>query len=347
MKSNTPKNQHFVAKAYLDGWLFNKNQVYYFQDKGEKFGEPRNPSSCLKERHVYTIDFDTLILLRDCTFIKNDFVTQIDEILKARNIYAKYDNEIQDFSNNFLLNNYCLDKWEFYYKTSNNRASSVKVMNQIKGLKSYILERELSKRFENQWKDKFNNFLVDIKYAKHTLNNDRIILFDNLNGIMQFAIITMMRNPKSDPFGLYEFEEKIYERLPIEVDEDKKIRWIKARFLERVYRILFNSEKNVSALIEDIYNNGEYKITLFKASQGSSFITSDNCSFINDGDFRGMIFPLSARFLLVVRAGKKSKINEIQCMMLEPEKVKEYNRMIFDNAIYSVISNVRYLPNIL
>ena len=345
MNPDRRKSQHFIARTYLEGWLFNNTQLYFFEDKKCDIGKPRNPKSCLKERHVYTIDFDTLLLLKDCSYIKDDFVSQIDEIFIKRKVFAKYNNEIMDFKSNFLLNKFCLDRWRFFYKANNKKASSEKIMNQIKGLNSYVLECEFSNLIENNWKNIFNNFLLEIKNAKITENGDRIISKECLHGVMQFVIIAMLRNPKTDPFGLKKAAEMPYDLL--QIDEKIRCQHIKAHFLKQVHDILFNVGNNASKIIEDIYNNGKFKIALFKASQKSSFITSDNCSFINNGDFRGMLFPLSARFLLVVGSGKNSKFNEIRCELLESDKVRLFNRMIFNNAIRSVISIVDYLPDIL
>ncbi len=345
MKPSTPKEMHFVSKTYLDGWLFNDTQIYFFKNKECNIGEPRNPASCLKEDHIYTVDFETLLLLQDCLSIKEDFVSQIEEIFIERGIYTKYNNQIIDFKQYFLSNNYCLDEWEFYSSKNNNRASSAKILNQIKRLRSYILEREFSRLIENNWKRNLENFLIEIKNAKQTQSGDRIISNDCLSGVIQFAIITMLRNPKTDPFGLKKGEERIYDSLKI--DEKGKCQLINAHFIKQVYDIIFDVGNNAFNIIEDIYCKGKFQITLFKASHQSSFITSDNCSFISNCNFHGMLFPLNERFLLIVGSGKNSKLNEINCELLDSDTVKMFNRMIFDNAIRSVVSSEKNLNDIL
>ncbi|MCJ7625040.1 MAG: DUF4238 domain-containing protein [Anaerolineaceae bacterium] len=339
-----PKCQHYIARTYLEGWLFNDSQVYFFENKECDIGVPRNPKKCLKEPHVYTVDFDTLLLLRDCSFIKEDFVRKIDKIFKERKIYAKYNDERIDFKSNFLSNNFCLDKWEFHYKDNNNEASKKKIINQIKDLHSYVIECEFSRHIERNWKNTYDNFLLELKNAKITQSGDRIISKDCVNEVMRFVIITMLRNPNTDPFGIYEAAGKLYDLLPYKKFKNQQM---KGHFLKQIYTCLFNVDNSAYKIIDDNYNNGKYNISLFKATDHSSFITSDNCSFINNGDFRGMFFPMSARFLLVVGSGKNSMLNEIHCELLKSDKVKRLNQKIYENAINSVVSMVEYLPDIL
>ena len=96
------------------------------------------------------------------------------------------------------------------------------------------------------WKNNFNNFLLGIKNAKITQSGDRLISKNCLHEIMRFVILTMLRNPKTDPFKAYEVAGKLYGLLPF--DEKSKNQHNKGYFLKQVYSILYNVDNNAFEL---------------------------------------------------------------------------------------------------
>lgn len=349
MNENKSKYQHFVSSCYLDGWVMNDTPAYYFKDKTLDVGDVRNPNSILKQAHTYTVGFEESIIMSHCPLIRDDFIRMIKNELKEREVYVKFNNRKINFkdSKNFskLFTN--LDQWDFYYKTSNKIASKRSITNSIKGLKSYVIENAFSDLLEKNWKQHYNNFLINIKIEKEKECDEIHIKYNFLEEILRFAILSMIRNPNFDFFGL--FKISIFNHNTF--GNTKRKRCV---HLCKLYECLLGKEedqernKSIYQVIDKELRSGYYKVEVYSAND-SSFITSDNCAFYNKNNvtrqnLNMLIFPLSAYFLLTIkRTREKSDINNISCKGLSNNEVKIFNRLIYNNAYNAIVSKEMYL----
>ena len=365
--TQNPKYQHFVPDTYLDGWIMNDTPAYYFKDKKIDMGKDRNPNSILKQSHTYTVGYIESIIMSHCPLVRDDFICMIQEIVNRRNIYVKNNGKKIDF--NVSLDIFPelfrhLDSWEFYYKNSDNIASKCKIINEIKGLRSYVIENAFSKLLENNWKQDYNNFLIDIK-KKRELNVEKIhVEYNYLDKIIKFAILSMQRNPEFDFFGFYNNSDFDYNfiakeifKLPEDSINDAKPFWDNIKRcvqLHQLYESLYgvdiklHKHKSIYEMIDGILKTGRFRIIIYSAN-GSSFITSDNCSFFNKNNVYSknlnmMIFPLSAYFLLTIGTTTvRSDISKIDCKGLTNKEVKIFNRLIYNNARSAIVSKEKFL----
>ena len=348
------KGQHYVPSTYLDGWCMNNTPLYYYKNKKVSGGDIRNPDSILKINHLYTISHDQSYIMIDCPHILEEYKSMVKNKLIIRNVYGTYKGKRVEFGAEFGYAFLNLDDWEFYYKNTNEVASKIKIINDIKNYKSYLIEDGFSKTIENEWKYDYNDFLISLNFAK-TKGKVRIINYEKVRKILRFAIITLMRNPLYDFLGF--FNNSIYDLdflfKPIidKIDNEDRKKYLlfkkninKCLILNDLYNALYSTGKrNFFETIERIYSNGKFKIVVYYANN-SSFITSDNCSFINRNNvtiepFNAMFIPLSYKYLLTVQSSDNSRLNEVECLGLCPNDVKKINKIIFNNAYKEFISN--------
>lgn len=345
--------QHYVPKTYLNGWLSNNQNVYFYENKYKNKCEPRNPESILKLKHIYTVGYNEVIYLYGCTDVITDFYNKIIDILNERQVYAKINNENIIGDDNFVFQLQRLDEWLFFDSSNNIPVRSRPIRNQIKEIKSYVIENRFSEKFENSWQNDFNNLIEELSYNRMSQEGFRIVSQDSINKVLYFTIISMMRNPKFDFFGLltvtFDVTENAFITPGTDTQEASIIRKVinhmkKASWLTQIYAALFTNYTGIIRnpiynQINQIIQNGNYKIMLFSANE-LSFITSDNCAFISDkiDNYRMYYFPLSYKYLLAIGMMENSLINEIDCRGFSKNEVKKFNKIIYKNAYHSIVS---------
>jgi len=349
--SNNPKYQHYVPRTYLNGWLFNDTQVMFYEDKNVNNFEERNPKSVLGLNHTYTLSYDNALFMCDCQMVIDDFYDKICDIISERNVTAKYNdiNICNCVRSIEVLRN--IEKWEFKRITDGITLNPIPIINQIKNLKSYIIENKFSSLYETEWTERYDAFLIELSKNKQSEDGYRIVEYKIMEGILDFAIITMMRNPIFDFFGVssaaFGLAKKAF-TSDIEKEEDKELVIGEISKMERIYRLqqlcraLWDVNHDGNSFFHNIKNsfkNGDYKIIIFSCANGS-FITSDMCSFIGNYNDHGNLyyFPLSADYMIAIAKMEGSKIDEIDCRGLQLEEVKFFNNILLDNATQSIVT---------
>lgn len=313
----------------------NGTPAYYFENKTLDIGKARNPDSILELAHIYTVGYDESIIMSHRPLVRDDFIRMVKEVLNRREVYAIYKKRINfnasiDIFPELFLN---LDQWEFYYKVSNNVASKRRIINEIKNLKSYVIENAFSKLLETNWKLNYNNFFIDIKIKREITRDEIYVKYSVLEKILKFAILSMQRNPKFDFFGFFNISAFDYNLYSKEIrnlsgngiDGAKSFcdNIKRCVHLSKLYESLFGAalglekHKSIFKIIDNVLKTKGFKIVIY-STKNSSFITSDNCVFLNKNNvtrqnFNMLIFPMSAYFLLTIcRTTEESDINNIE-----------------------------------
>lgn len=281
----------------------------------------------------------------------DDFYDQIYGIITERNVTANYNNI--DIFNSVrsieVLRG--IDKWEFDSKVDGKNVKPTPIINQIKNLNSYIIENKFSSLYETEWADRYESFLTELRKNKQKDIGSRIVEHEIMEGILDFAIITMMRNPEFDFFGVSRAAFDIARRAftdKLDKGEERDIIMGEICNMERIYRLqqlcramwdVNHDGKSFFHNIKGSFENGEFKIVIFSCVDGS-FITSDMCSFIGNYNEQGNLyyFPLSADHMIAIGKMANSDITEIDCRGLQLEEVKFFNNIILENATQSIVA---------
>ena len=366
------KKQHYTPITYLEGWSLDGNDLFFYKDKLIDYGERRNPSSILFESHLYTVGYDEAVIIGACSRIREDFFNQTIEVLNNRNVYIVFEGKRVSLNpDNFFELFLKLDYWEFYYSNNDSKASNRKIYNEIKEIRSYLIEDQLDNMFEKRWKTDYNNFIVDINNKMEIVsvfngNSDEVIVRrEYIDSIIDFFAIQLHRNPKFNFFDMYiksgyNYLYVLKKILNFDDKDSDQNRFLKNQVrcvhLYNLYESLFgaNSElgqhRSYFEIITNTIKNGEFQVVIFHAGD-SCFITSDNSAFVNkcyaSRQIPNMIiFPLSYKYLLsIVKPKKEKMIERVICKGLSPNEVKEVNRIIYNNAYKAIISTKEYLSN--
>ncbi len=120
-----------------------------------------------------------------------------------------------------------------------------------------------------------------------------------------------------------------------------------------LYNIFYDKSKGIYNNIVTLVQQ-HCRIILFEATNDAgSFLTSDNPSFLHKSlpdekyNMSGFVFPITPSFLLLVTPSKSQSINEVNYVTANKEIVIQFNRIIKNHCIKTLISNRRKIYNLL
>lgn len=360
-------NQHFVPRVYLKRWSpQGNNSVFYFEKPDLSIGEPRNVMSILYNRHTYTVTFDLYYILEYMPKVKIDFAKQINKILKNYDALA-FNNRLALETDELLCNAHNLseiDQWVFKKKSDISCLAPKKaILNNIKGIKSYIIETSLDDFVEKKWNIILDEFIAEIEtgYANKIGDEDIVVDASTIEGIVSILLLFMCRNPQFDCQGIFPSIESaltvlLMEHSSDEVNKEEIYKYIKEQikgaWLSQVYKALFNND--VSFFSEYFKMIKEHcQITLLRCPKNNgAFITSDNPAFsyvnnVTRANYNAIYFPLTPQYLLLIGKGQPNSLNKIDFKTVSNKGVKTFNKIILSKAYTSIVSNKKYLGYII
>lgn len=367
VKSLAKGNQHFVPRVYLKRWSPQGNDsVFYFEKPNLSIGKPRNVMSILYNRHTYTITFDLYYVLDYMPEVKADFMKQMITILQNYNALA-FNGDVALDTKELLCDahNLCsIDKWEFRKKNDISCLAPKKaILNNIKEIRSYIIETSLDDFVEKKWNDILAEFISEIEIGYANKIGDEDITVDNsiIEEIVSILLLFMCRNPKFDCQGIFPSignllidlltnhtsDETPKENIQHYVDEQ-----IRGAWLSQVYKALFNNDVSFfSEYFRKIKEQCQITLLYCPESNGA-FITSDNPAFayvnnVTKANYNAIYFPLTPQYLLLIGKGQPNSLNKIDVKTVTNKGVKSFNKIILSKSYTSIVSSKKYLGYII
>lgn len=362
--------QHYVPQVYLRAWE-NKvcsikepkkkfKGVYYYQKDDLSVGDGRNINSILAQNHTYTIDYEHTFVFDEMPEIANDYGAKIVEVLNKHKAIVYYNDRklqtIEDLTSRDVFP--FLEDWDFYKEDNpENLARKKSIINDIKGIHSYVIENKLDDFLEKEWVKIRNDFITAIeKEAQYTTMIDVRIEPALATRLIYSMLLLMCRNPVFDCLGIFPKIGNTFMKIfsMDELDEGERIKskevvnqQLHAAWLAEIYKGLFQSEKGFcKAYAENIQKKCQL-IVLRCPERNGSFITSDNPAFmflsnVTKENRNGFYFPLTPQYLLLIGKGMND-IGNIDIHTLSNLGVRFYNGIILSKATNSIVSTNRYL----
>lgn len=250
---------------------------------------------------------------------------------------------------------YNLQDWEFVHKKDNQEeeASKAKNINDIKSIKSYVIENTLDKVTENKWEQRLNTFLNEMETTVpiNGVNGLRKINEKTVVDIYKMVIFLICRKPDFNYFGIIpkiinfiiDFSDSSDDESIDEIKRQQK----DAAWLTQLYQGLFNLPKGY------FYNMNElakrFQMILYKCYEDAgSFITSDTPAFAHSSSVEvinnnSIICPLTPQYLLQIANGDENSINKVDFRLANNDVIKIFNRTILNHAQKAIISDKKYL----
>lgn len=370
------KNQHYVPRVYLKSWettVYSKREpkkpfqgVYKYEGRDYEVGDGITRDRVLSGANTYTIGFEDSFIAQHCPQIRDDFGTQIESILRRRNVKAFLDG-VQLATVAALGDSTThIENWEFRYDSSNRIVSPKSknaIKNQIQDIKCYVLEEAFSTKVEDNWETTYDDFIKSAMWAPPDKenNNLRVVQSEIAERMVQMTMYMMFRNPFFDCLGAYSLVNEIVFNPFIENAKDdihkdkwekhfkrsKRDIWLveiaKALFQQKdgAYHNMFNKTRKgcIMALFEiDDSNEGQ-------------FITSDNPAFWYlsklDPKNNGIYFPLSPKHLLELTGSHSGDKAFLDYRIVTNKDIRNLNIIIANSATNTIVSNRRYLGYLL
>lgn len=367
MKYLAKGNQHFVPRVYLKRWSPQGNEnVFYFEKPDLSIGKPRNVMSILYNRHTYTINFDLYYVLDYMPEVKADFTRQMLFILQKYNAIALY-NDIALYTKEQLFDAHNLgsiDKWEFRKKDDISCLAPKKaILNNIKEIRSYVIETSLDDFVEKKWNDILDKFISEVETGYKNRIGDEDIAVDNstIEEIVSIMLLFMCRNPKFDCQGIFPSIENVLIDLLANYTSDETTKkeiqqyvekQIRGAWLSQVYKALFNNDVSFfNEYFTKIKERCQVTVLYCPESNGA-FITSDNPSFayvnnVTKANYNAIYFPLTPQYLLLIGKGQPNALDKIDVKTVTNKGVRAFNKIILSKAHSSIVSNQKYLGYII
>ncbi len=366
--------QHYVPQVYLRAWETKVcsikepkkkfNGVYYYQKDNLEIGDGRNTSSILAQYHTYTIDYDHTFVFNEMPEIAKDYGLKILNILNKHNAIAVYkDKELQTTEDVTSMNTFpFLIDWDFYKKDDfPNVARKKAIINDIKEIRSYVIENKLDDFLEKEWVKTRDDFILAVeKNSKYRTMNDVKIEPILAIRLIYSMLLLMCRNPAFDCLGIFPrightfmniFTMNETDEEEIKKSQEVVDRQLHAAWLGEIYKGLFQSEKGFCRVYAENIQEKCQLVLLRCLEKNGSFITSDNPAFIYINNVsrinrNGFYIPLTPQYLLLIGKGKDD-IGSMDVHTITNQGVKVYNSIILSKATNAIVSKNKYLGYLL
>lgn len=360
--------------------------VYVFAN-GKDIGDGRTRESVLWLRNLYTVEFsDIFYLYNACPKIRKYFVQKVFDFMNEEKVYAKYDKYVRIESKRSVEKYLCqIDDWDLFRYTDDELAKKKAFLTKVYRLKCYLLEDAFDDCFENSWVQDRDGFVEAVKnafYNTRSLQQARNvnehslyqIPIDIAERMLSFSFMLMCRNPNFDLKGFFPaIRDNVLipslvdgvDSLDVTQEEAEEIkkdtkagidRLVRCLWISELYRIFYRNSKGFYNSLQKYarrgYGTSGFQMIMFERNKNTvPFITSDNPAFeyynaLTVNNYNAIYFPISPDYLLFIAKGD-DEINKIGYRMADNTVVKQFNRIIYSSKNEKVISNYKYLVNLI
>ena len=361
------KRQHYVPKVYLKAWEGkvenskhpgNIFEGVYIYEGDSPIGEGFSRDAVLWSPHIYTISFQDSYLVKKCSRVRKEFVSEVDRLMKEgfkKIVYAKCRYSIIKNKRSIEKHIDEIDNWDFYYEDG-RLAGKKGILERINSINSYILEDSFSKVYEEHWEELLNKFVDAVHNGKPYQygRSERVIDNEIAERVINFFFMMLCRNPAFDAMGIYTSIKKNIFNPVFGVEDDNTSysdELMRVIWYHELYRMFFSKSAG-------FYNNvvaksyGALQMILFEAyDNAGTFITSDNPAYeykscVELQNSNGLFFPLSPKYMLFIGRGDEG-INVIDYRFANKDTVRKFNSMTKRNSCNRIVSIERELSSIL
>lgn len=332
---SNPKFHHLVPQVYMKQWCYENKKIYIIDKNNEFKIESKDIEKFGGIRQFHTIKAGMCCASEDDLKIIFNILDGYKVIYQEKELISleDYNSKYYDFDNWCILDD-------------NKNKITRKVKNQIKQTidQSKVLDIEAlwDKKYESRW-----NGMLDIIYEKlEEYDNQHIDEFYK-GFLMKWIVSLDWRAFETNKDFQDEFNKivEITEMNKIEIQENERlIKWCKNSSEEIRHELLlkffyeFLNDRGV------IYNLAKshiqnLNIVFLKSTDNIEFITSDNPSFtyVKDG-IKNHIMPVTPNILICLAVDDTRK-NKYFTKHITDVEVKQYNKIIYDNAHRYIITN--------
>lgn len=255
-----------------------------------------------------------------------------------------------------------LDDWEFYKKDNPKQlARKNAIVNDIKNIRSYIIENGLDDFLEKEWTETCGDFIYAVEQQSLGKSMMYVEIEKSIVSKLIYSMILLMcRNPIFDCLGIFlkigntfmrifsmdGLTDEEYIKSQEVVDQQMHAAW-----LAEIYKGLYGSQKGFCKLYAEKISEKCNLVLLRIPKDNGSIITSDNPAFmfinnLTKENRNGFYMPLIPQYLLLIGKGDED-ISSVEVHTISNKGVRFYNSIILSKATSSIVSNKKYLGYIL
>lgn len=364
------RQQHFVPQTYLKAWVTKVTSDtdpttpfsgFYVFDTEDGSGHGLTTKSVLWHPYLYTVNIEQTNVIERCPKIFTDFVNQIYHIMRERqgsSVYGKLDYSVIKTRSSIRRHFRDIDSWEFY-RDNGELARTNAIRNEMKSIRSNVIEEGFSNKFELSWASVLHRFISEMHSSSSGIigKSERHISSESANAMLSFFFMMLCRNPRFNCMGIYDVIANLLRstfgvpEAQNETGNDVAKEMVHDLWLVELYRMLYggargfyHSALNAAAL--------KLQMVLFEAyNDAGQFITNDNPAFQHYSipevqNMNGYIFPLSPKHLLFICKGD-APINIVDMRFADHKVVAYFNQAIYRNRTQKAISNCKDLSKLL
>lgn len=364
------KQQHFVPRTYLKAWetqvtsdtdpTMHFTGIYSF-DSEDDVGHGVTTKSILWQSYLYTVGIEQSCIFERCPKIFTDFVNQVYRAIREREggpVYGKLDYSVIKTKSSIRKHFRDIDRWEFY-RDNGELARTNAIRNEMRSIRSNVLEEGFSNKFESSWASVLHQFISEMHSPSSGIlgKSERHISSESAEAMLSFFFMMLCRNPRFNCMGIYDvianllrstFEEPEAQN---ETGNDVAREMIHDLWLVELYRMIYGGARGFyhSALNAATLR---LQMVLFEAyDDAGQFITNDNPAFQHYSipeaqSMNGYVFPLSPKYLLFICRGD-APTNIVDMRFADHKVVAYFNQAIYRNRTQKAISNFKDLSKLL
>lgn len=366
----TIRRQHYVPRVYLKSWetqVVKKKEpnnpfkgVYYFEKSDLGVGDGRNKDSILWEPRLYNIDFELSFIIKSCPLIEKDYIKQVAEKLEERKVNAFHLGKILRTSKEMATYFFELDNWDFKYKaTPFNIAVKKAILNKIKQINSYVIEKALDDVIEKNWAQCLNAFINEMENTipLNGVDEVRRINENIVIDMIKMVFFLICRNPNFDYMGILPKIFGVFSAILSDIASSERTKEFlekqrTAIWLKEIYNGLFKVPNGYFHTMKKTAQK-DFQIILYKCWEGEgSFITSDipafeHLSLVEYTNLNSIICPLTPQYILLLMRGEKNSLRDVNFRRVNNDVIRRLNRIILNHSKKALVANQRYLGYLL
>lgn len=337
------KYHHLIPQVYMKEWCHSGKSVYTFDKLDRNKINPRNIGKfggiigyhSIKAGIISCSDEDLEVIFNPL----DEFIVIYngEELQSPR----EYNNKYYDINNWKVLDN------------DGNEISS-KLFNRIK----QNLENNNLVYIENLWDSKYESkWNLKLEIIKQRLKEfDKEVDSFDKGFLMKWIVSLNWRGFKSDENfeKIFKWADKLTDLRNIHIPKQNRIlrkcddasEEIKHNILLKKFEEFLNEKGEIYDMAISYIKS--YTITFLVSECDTPFITSDNPSFSCTVDGKKYCFmPITPNILINVVMDKEKKDKYRIERITDKRKVKELNKIIYDNAQQYIISNIDNIKNLI
>lgn len=369
------KDQHYVPRVYLKSWLgtvYSNHEpskpfegIYVFSKDNLSQGNGITREKVLFNKHTYTVDSKHLFISNSCPLIAQDYAKSIHDAIIARDADIVLNGERFSETEKIAKHLQEIDDFGFICRSSGRELSPKAIINQIKDIRSYVIEDAFANLVENKWEGILKGFIVGVTSSLiiGPSSDIRIISPTIVGNMVDMFILMACRNPQFDCMGIFPAMKEIFfdslirseppntEFSKVLVDMSSEM--MRGLWLREVYRALFHVPGGWFLQLRDLILNS-CQIILFHIHNSHSdgcFITTDNPAFMYVNNVvkenrNGFYFPLTPEFIIGIFKSNDN-ISGVSYRIAKAPDIKVLNQIVRSSSTQELVANRRTLNNII